>query len=96
MSAERLDDDTIEARLSELEDWERNGDAIERSLTFDSFLEAISFINRISDHAEMADHHPEIFNVYNRIELTLTTHDADGLTHKDFDLAEKIDGEVLS
>lgn len=96
MTAERLDDDTIESRLAELEGWQRNGDAIERSITFDSFMEAISFINRISDHAEMADHHPEIFNVYNTVDLTLTTHDADGLTQKDFDLAQKIDGEVLS
>ena len=95
MTAERLDDDAIDSRLSELDDWQRNGDAIERSLSFDSFMDAISFINRISDHAEHADHHPEIFNVYNRIDLKLTTHDADGLTQKDFDLALQIDGEVL-
>ena len=94
MSTERLDDQTIESRLVELDGWTRNGDAIERSLTFDSFLDAISFINRIADAAEEADHHPEIFNVYDRVDLTLTTHDAGGLTQKDFDLAMKIDGEV--
>ena len=94
MSIERLDQSTIESRLRELNDWEQNGDAIERSLGFDSFLDAISFINRIADLAEEADHHPEIFNVYDTIKLTLTTHDAGGLTDKDFQLAAQIDGEV--
>ena len=94
MSTERLDDERIEARLDELDGWTRSGDTIERSLTFDDFTSAIDFINRIAEHAEAADHHPEIFNVYNNVDLTLTTHDADGLTDKDFDLAGKIDGEV--
>lgn len=94
MSTERLDDDTIESRLQELEGWKRNGDAIERSLQFDTFLDAISFINRIADAAEEADHHPEIFNVYDTVELTLTTHDAGGLTQKDFDLAMVINREA--
>ena len=95
MSIERLDDDTIEARLSDLHDWQRKGDTIERTLRFDNFLDAISFINRIADLAEEMDHHPEIFNVYDTVKLTLTTHDADGLTDKDFVLAKGIDGEVL-
>ncbi len=94
MTIERLDDATIDARLQELDGWKREGDTITRSLTFDSFLDAISFINAIADLAERDDHHPEIFNVYNKVDLTLTTHDADGLTQKDFDLAAKIDGEA--
>lgn len=92
--AERLDDDTIESRLQELDGWKRDGDTIKRSLTFDDFMAAIDFVNRIAKHAEDADHHPEIFNVYNNVDLTLTTHDADGLTNKDFDLAAKIDVEA--
>ena len=91
---EQLDDATIASRLEQLDGWQRNGDAIERSLTFDDFTSAIDFINRIAEHAEQADHHPEIFNVYNNVDLTLTTHDAGGLTDKDFDLAETINGEV--
>ncbi len=94
MSKARLDESTIDARLQQLEHWERDGDAIKRSIQFDDFLSAISFINRIADHAEAADHHPEIFNVYNTVDLTLTTHDADGLTEKDFALAKRINGEV--
>lgn len=94
MAVEKLSDDEIANRLEHLEGWTREGDTIQRSLEFDGFEEAIAFINRIAEHAERADHHPEIFNVYNGVDLTLTTHDADGLTYKDFDLAEKINGEV--
>ena len=94
MSAERLSDERIEERLTALDGWERDGDKIERKFEFAGFEEAIEFINRIAPLAEQANHHPEIFNVYNRVELVLTTHDADGLTDKDFDLAQEIDQVV--
>lgn len=94
MSAALLDDSTIQSRLQMLSGWQREGDAIKRELRFDTFLDAIAFINRIAPLADDADHHPEIFNVYDRVELTLTTHDAGGLTTKDFDLAEAIDAVV--
>lgn len=90
----RLNDDEIAIRLSGLETWTRNGDQIERKLVFDHFNAAIAFINRIAPLADAADHHPEIFTVYNRVELVLTTHDAGGLTAKDFDLAAAINGVV--
>ncbi|RDV39819.1 4a-hydroxytetrahydrobiopterin dehydratase [Bradymonadaceae bacterium TMQ3] len=89
-----LDDSTIDARLKLLTGWRRDGDAIKRELLFDSFPDAIAFINRIAPLADAADHHPELFNVYNRVELTLTTHDAGGLTSNDFDLAEAINTVV--
>ena len=92
--AELLSDDEIKARLEGLEDWEVEGETIVREFEFSDFLEAIDFINRIAPLAEDADHHPEIFNVYDTVELTLTTHDAGGLTDKDFDLAEQIDKQV--
>ena len=94
MALEKLSDQEINARLKKLEGWTREGDEIARSITFESFSDAIDFINRIADHAEDADHHPEIFNVYNRVDLRLSTHDVGGLTEKDFDLAADIDGEV--
>ena len=94
MSAALLDDSTIQSRLQKLSGWQREGDAIKREFRFDTFLDAIAFINRIAPLADDADHHPEIFNVYDRVELTLTTHDAGGLTTKDFDLAEAIDAVV--
>lgn len=92
--AEKLTDEQIAERLEVLDGWTRSGDTIERELEFDSFMDAIEFINRIADHAQTADHHPEIFNVYNTVELTLTTHDAGGLTRKDFDLAKQINDEL--
>ncbi len=91
MSAEKLSDERIEERLATLDGWDRDGDKIEKHYEFDGFEEAIEFINRIAPLAERANHHPEIFNVYNRVELVLTTHDAGGLTDKDFDLAAQID-----
>ena len=91
---EKLSSKDIEAGLERLDGWTRDGDQIERKLEFDGFMEAIAFINRIAELADAADHHPEIFNVYNRVELVLTTHDAGGLTQKDFDLAAKIDDAV--
>lgn len=94
MSTEKLSDDEIAERLESLDGWTRDGDTIERELEFDGFNQAIGFINRIAEHADEADHHPEIFNVYNTVELTLTTHDAGGLTDKDFDLADRINDEV--
>jgi 4a-hydroxytetrahydrobiopterin dehydratase len=90
----KLSDDEIETKLAALDSWSRSGEKIERKLQFDGFLDAVAFINRIAELAEAADHHPEIFNVYNRVELVLTTHDADGLTAKDFALAAQIDAVV--
>jgi 4a-hydroxytetrahydrobiopterin dehydratase len=92
--AEKLSDDAISKHLEALENWERNGDQIERKLEFEDFLAAIEFINRVAPLAEAADHHPELFNVYNRVEIVLTTHDAGGITEKDFALASRIDGVV--
>jgi 4a-hydroxytetrahydrobiopterin dehydratase len=92
--AELLSDEEIEERLEALDGWERDEDIIERTLEFGGFMEAIDFINRIAPLADEADHHPEIFNVYSTVELALTTHDAGGLTDKDFDLAEQIDQQV--
>lgn len=89
-----LDDAAIDRELATLEGWQRDGDALVRELEFDSFREAIAFINRVADLADEADHHPELTNVYARVSLRLTTHSADGITTKDVDLARAIDGVV--
>jgi 4a-hydroxytetrahydrobiopterin dehydratase len=89
-----LDDDTITRTLTELDGWERDGDTIRRSFRFDGFREAIAFIVRLADAAEAANHHPELTNVYSRVEVVLTTHDAGGITDKDLDLARAIDALV--
>ena len=79
--------------LTRLPGWRLRGDglAIERSLQFADFGEAFAFMTRVAIAAEKADHHPEWSNVYNRVEITLTTHDAGGLSARDIALAEQID-----
>ena len=88
--AEKLSDAARKAALASLEGWtEVNGrDAISRKFTFKDFNEAFGFMARAALVAEKLDHHPEWFNVYKAVEVTLSTHDAGGLTELDIKLAE--------
>ena len=87
-----LSDAEVDNALGSLRDWRSEGNAIEREYRFGSFREAISFIVRLAFEAEQRDHHPELANVYNRVTIRLTTHDAGGVTEKDIELARAIDG----
>lgn len=81
--------------LSGLTGWseaEGETDAISKSFKFDDFATAFAFMSAVATQAEKADHHPEWFNVYNKVDVTLTSHDAGGVTQKDVDLAGKMDG----
>jgi 4a-hydroxytetrahydrobiopterin dehydratase len=93
MSIPRLSDAERDAALAELTGWTLRADglAIERTFKFADFAEAFAFMTRVAILAEKADHHPEWFNVYNRVEITLTTHDAGGLSTRDVALAKVID-----
>ena len=73
-----------------LEGWSNteDRDAIQKTFTFKSFNQAFSFMTRVAMEAEKANHHPEWFNVYNRVDVTLSTHDAGGITEKDIKLAQ--------
>jgi 4a-hydroxytetrahydrobiopterin dehydratase len=94
MTVPRLTDVERDAALGRLPGWSLRGDglAIERSFRFADFGEAFAFMARVALAAEKADHHPEWCNVWNRVEITLTTHDAGGLSARDVALAETIDG----
>ena len=94
MSVSKLDDQARAEALQELPHWSYDDTArgIRRKLTFADFAEAFGFMARVAITAEKADHHPEWFNVYNRVEILLTTHDAGGLSQRDIDLAKAIDG----
>lgn len=83
--------------LHEIHGWAEHEerDAIRKIFHFADFAEAFAFMTRVAILAEKRDHHPEWFNVYNRVEVILSTHDAGGLTQKDIDLARLID-EVAS
>ena len=82
-----------ETALAELEGWQplAERDAITKTFTFKSFNAAFGFMSRVALAAEKMDHHPEWFNVYNRVEITLSSHDVGGLSQRDVDLARKID-----
>ena len=86
----KLDADVIERLPSILPDWrhDRQRDAITREFVFADFMQAFSFMTQVALAAEKRDHHPEWSNVYNKVVVTLTTHDADGLTQRDLDLAQ--------
>ncbi len=97
MAVDPLTQDEREAALAALSGWSlaRDGTAIERKLEFDDFVCAFGFMSSVAILAEKHDHHPEWFNVYNRVEVTLTTHDVPGdgsdLTERDVKLAKAID-----
>ena len=82
-----------EAALAQLNGWAAadGRDAIEKTFEFKDFSEAFGFMTRIALKADQMDHHPEWFNVYNRVEVTMTTHDADGVSEKDIVMAQFMD-----
>jgi 4a-hydroxytetrahydrobiopterin dehydratase len=90
---ERLSGAAREAALAELTGWSPvdGRDAIQKSYRFKDFTEAFGFMTRVALLAEKADHHPEWFNVYNKVDIVLTTHDANGLSARDIKLAKAID-----
>lgn len=89
---ERYDDKTIESQLVGLKDWRYIDNAIEKNFRFASFSQALGFMVQVGLLAEKADHHPEFFNVYNKLRIRLNTHDAQkSVTDKDINLAKNID-----
>ena len=89
----KLDADARAAALKELPEWRdvQGRDAISRKFQFKDFNQAFAFMTRAALLAEKMDHHPEWFNVYNKVEVTLSTHDAGGVTEKDIAMAKAID-----
>ncbi len=82
----------IKAALPSLPKWRRKGSVISRTFEFADFIVAMKFVNAVARAAEKANHHPDMDIRWNKVTLTLTTHDAGGLTAKDFALAAKADG----
>ena len=91
MTPLKLDQKNIRAELSKLSGWKLRGNGISKLYVFEEFTQGIRFIDRVARLAEAVNHHPDIDVRYNKIKLTLTTHDEVGLTMKDFRLAAKID-----
>ena len=87
----RLSDQQVSEALAGLSGWELAGGKLHREFKFGDFVEAFGFMSRVALAAERMDHHPEWFNVYNRVSIDLRTHDCDGISDRDFELAGKID-----
>jgi 4a-hydroxytetrahydrobiopterin dehydratase len=85
-----LSEQDVQAKLSQLSDWTQDGKMITTVRTFKNFITAIEFVNKLVEPAEAAGHHPDIAISYNKVTIHLTTHDAGGLTEKDFAMAKTI------
>jgi 4a-hydroxytetrahydrobiopterin dehydratase len=96
MTLATLNDTERHLALVQLPQWTLSDDglAIKRTFRFTDFAQAFGFMARVAIVAEKADHHPEWFNVYNRVEVTLTTHDVGGLSQRDVALAQTMDTMV--
>ena len=81
----------IKAALPAVKDWKKQGASITRTYQFKDFVAAMKFVNKVAKLAEKAQHHPDIDIRWNKVTLTLSTHDAGGLTEKDFSLAKQFD-----
>jgi 4a-hydroxytetrahydrobiopterin dehydratase len=92
MSTAKLTPDEIAARLQELSGWTVQENRLHREFQFATFVEAFGFMASVALVAEAQNHHPEWFNVYNRVVFDLTSHDAGGLSARDFSLARAIEG----
>jgi len=88
---EKLTAAQIKSALAAAPEWKQKGATISRTFQFKDFPAAIQFVNTVAEIAERAWHHPDIDIRWNKVTLTLTTHDASGLTEKDFALAQKFD-----
>lgn len=87
----KLSNDDIEKKLLQFPDWELNNDALYAEFEFENFKDCFSAMSRIAFECEAQNHHPNWSNEYNILKISLSTHDADGVTQKDFDLAEAIE-----
>lgn len=90
----RMTESDVHSALERAANWSQTGETIQRTLQFKDFKASMAFVNAIAAEAERVGHHPDMLIRYNKVTLTLSTHDAGGLTRKDFDLAATIDEMV--
>ena len=89
-----LEDEDLSAALKKCPEWEHEKNSITRTVEFEEFMDAIDFVNDLAEIAEEAQHHPLIAINYSKVTLTLTTHDAGGITDLDIELAQRVDNLV--
>ncbi len=91
MTAKKLSEAEITQRLGKLSGWELKAGKLHKEYRFSTFIESFAFMTRVALIAESMQHHPEWFNVYNRVSVDLATHDAGGISDLDFELAARMD-----
>ncbi|MFT5735164.1 MAG: 4a-hydroxytetrahydrobiopterin dehydratase [Planctomycetota bacterium] len=96
MAMKQLDAAAVESELARLDGWSLDGAKLHKTYTFPDFVEAFAFMTRVAVLAEEQDHHPEWRNVYRTVEVHLTTHDAGGISERDFRLARSMDLAVAT
>jgi len=87
----KINEESIVGWLQGRAGWKRKGNALTKEYQFESFRNTIVFVNRVASLSDDVDHHPDIDIRYNKVRLTLSTHEAGGITEKDLDLAERVD-----
>lgn len=93
---QKMNESDILKQLEKIDGWEYIEGALETTFEFKDFKETFSIMTRIAFECEALNHHPDWKNVYNTLNIRLNTHDADGVTHKDFDLAARIEKIIIS
>jgi len=88
---EKLTSDSIKSWVASHKGWKRSANRITKEFVFPSFRDSIVFVNRVASVADHYNHHPDIDVRYSKVTISLTTHDAGGITNKDIDVAEQID-----
>ena len=89
---EKMAQERIDEKLQKQSEWSQIGDSIQRTYRFDDFLGAMTFVRRVAELAESQQHHPDILIRYDKVTLTLSTHDVGGISDKDFNFASSTDG----
>jgi 4a-hydroxytetrahydrobiopterin dehydratase len=88
----KLSQTELDTAIAQLSEWKLVNNKLNKAFKFKDFVTAFGFMTKVAIVSEKMDHHPELFNVYNRVVIDLTTHDAGGISNLDIDLAKKIDG----
>jgi 4a-hydroxytetrahydrobiopterin dehydratase len=96
MAVPKLSDEHVQARVRDLPAWSLRAGKLHRDYTFSDFVAAFGFMTAVAHAAEALEHHPEWFNVWNRVTVDLNTHDAGGLTELDFSLAARMDALAVA
>ncbi|MGJ3493814.1 Putative pterin-4-alpha-carbinolamine dehydratase [Piscirickettsia salmonis] len=90
----KLNQEQIQAALAKLPSWQQEGDKITRTIRFPLYLDGIRFVTQLAEHAEQVQHHPDLAIHWCNIKIDLSTHDVDGISQKDFDMAKYIESAL--